>query len=82
MLFPQTPEELQQAIAGKWEDNEQFVVEIQPIPLTRFNKLFWHLFEQTEKQVDCTRCANCCKVFHAGLPETEIKRLATLKQMK
>lgn len=80
--FPQTPEELQFAIAGKWEDNEQFVSEIQPIPLQQFNEMFWRVFDETEKQIDCTRCANCCKVFHAGLPEEEIQRLATLKQMK
>lgn len=81
MLFPKTPEELALAIENKWEDNEQFVSEIQNIPLVEFNALFWKYLVEMEASIDCTRCANCCKVFHAGLPEEEIRRLAAIKEL-
>jgi hypothetical protein len=81
VLFPKTPEELAVAIQNKWEDNEHFVSEIQNIPLKDFNALFWKFFHETEHAIDCTQCANCCKVFHAGLPEEEIRRLSAIRKM-
>ncbi len=77
--FPETPEELVLAIENKWEDNECFVYEIQRVPTRAFNDLFYQTLNEVERKIDCTQCANCCKVFHVGLHEEEIKRLADIK---
>ncbi|HYL37293.1 MAG TPA: YkgJ family cysteine cluster protein [Bryobacteraceae bacterium] len=34
------------------------------------------LGEQTEAGIDCTQCANCCRVAEAGVTERDIKKLA------
>ena len=34
------------------------------------------LGEQIEGGIDCTQCANCCRVAEAGVTERDIKRLA------
>lgn len=32
--------------------------------------------EEIESQIDCTQCANCCRVAEAGLKDREIEKLA------
>jgi Fe-S-cluster containining protein len=34
------------------------------------------LAEQTEVQIDCTQCANCCRVTEVGINDRDISRLA------
>ncbi|MBI5283436.1 MAG: YkgJ family cysteine cluster protein [Candidatus Solibacter usitatus] len=40
-----------------------------------------HLAEETEAQVDCTECANCCKVATARLLARDVDRLAKLLRL-
>src|SRR5437016_1379289 len=34
------------------------------------------LGEQIEAQIDCTQCANCCRVSEAGINERDIEKLS------
>jgi uncharacterized protein len=34
------------------------------------------LYTEISSQIDCTKCANCCKIIHPVLSEADIKRLA------
>jgi Fe-S-cluster containining protein len=34
------------------------------------------LFREVSREIDCTKCANCCKTVHPILKPTDIRRLA------
>jgi Fe-S-cluster containining protein len=40
------------------------------------------LAEEIEDQIDCTQCANCCKVATIAIQERDIERLAKFLRMK
>jgi Fe-S-cluster containining protein len=47
----------------------------------KIDALAHNLHEEVFGQIDCTRCANCCKTMRAGLNDQDIERIATQQHM-
>lgn len=43
---------------------------------TRVDRIAREAHEQVFAQLDCTKCANCCRIFHVDLEKSDIKRIA------
>jgi len=46
------------------------------IPVGRIDRVVHEFYREVAGQVDCTQCANCCKVMRPVLKPADIKRLA------
>ena len=51
------------------------------IRVKKFDELAAPVVEQVTKNIDCTKCGNCCKIQEPGVTEAEIKILANQKKM-
>jgi Fe-S-cluster containining protein len=58
----------------KREENRRFRRHLKTHGLNE--RRFRRLAEEIEEQIDCTVCANCCKVATARLTERDVERLA------
>jgi Fe-S-cluster containining protein len=46
------------------------------------DRVLRHIAEEIEGQIDCTQCANCCKVATAKVAERDVERLARYLRIK
>ena len=46
------------------------------------DRILRRIAEDVEEQIDCTQCANCCRVATAKLAERDIERLAKFLRIK
>lgn len=60
----------------KREENSRFRVHLKTHDYNE--KRFRRIGEEIEGQIDCTQCANCCKVASVALSERDIERLCKL----
>ena len=60
-------------------ENEKFRkhLKVHDLPERKFRRIA----EDVEDQIDCTVCANCCKVATAALIERDVEKLATTPKL-
>ena len=46
------------------------------------DRILLRIAEEVEEQIDCTQCANCCRVATAKVTERDIERLAKYLRLK
>ena len=64
----------------KREENQRFRKHLKTHGLNE--RRFRRIAEEVEDQIDCTTCANCCKVATARLTERDVERLARHLRVK
>ena len=64
----------------KREENQRFRKHLKTHGLNE--RRFRRIAEEIEDQIDCTTCANCCKVATARLTERDVERLARHLRVK
>jgi Fe-S-cluster containining protein len=61
----------------KWRDNWNFRAYLrQNIASKLVDDTVHQLNQQISAQIDCTKCANCCRQIHPHLSDVEVKRIA------
>ncbi len=62
----------------KSEENWQFRSYLKNINMKqqKLDSLVHGIYEEVSSQIDCTKCANCCKVMYPVLKKMDIKRFA------
>jgi uncharacterized protein len=69
------------ASINRREENKQFKEFLKATPVRNVDVLVQNLNEEVTSKIDCTACANCCKILEPPVDETEIKRLAQTKNL-
>ena len=46
------------------------------MPLKKMDRIVHRLYKQISSQIDCTKCANCCREIQIGLYKEDIKKLS------
>lgn len=65
----------------QYEENKAFKKFIWQIPSSKIDVAVHQLNQVVSSQIDCTLCANCCKVLEPPVDEVEIDSLAALKEI-
>jgi uncharacterized protein len=71
----QYPGELQHAIAQK-KSNKKLMQRLKRLPDKEVDRLFHEAHDETFEEIDCLRCANCCKTTSPIFRDVDIDRLA------
>jgi uncharacterized protein len=69
------------AAIEKQSENARFKEFLRPIPTRQVDAAVAEINKQVSAAVDCTQCANCCRVLEPPVDKTEINRLAKSKQL-
>lgn len=72
---------IQAAFIARKEENKDFKDFLKAIPTKSVDILVQGLNEEVTSKIDCTTCANCCKILEPPVNEGEIKRLAQTKNL-
>lgn len=62
------------------KDNKRFLKNLKK--KKNIDELFHHKHEEVFKEIDCLKCANCCKTTSPIFKETDIKRISKNLKMK
>jgi uncharacterized protein len=76
-----TPSELAPVLKDKTIENIFFKKFLRDIASNIVDEKIYRLNALVGPQIDCLKCANCCKKLEPGLEEHEIERLAAHKQL-
>jgi len=69
------------AVARK-DENNQFKGFLKSIPIRKIDTLVADLNQKVSSAIDCTACANCCKMLEPPVDQFEINRLADVKNLQ
>lgn len=75
------PEDMAPLLALKAIENIFFKKHLRNIASAVIDEKIHALALSVAAEIDCTKCANCCKKLEPGLEDNEIKGLAQLKNM-
>ncbi len=70
------------AAAERREGNKHFKEFLKAIPTKKVDALVQELNKEVASRIDCTTCANCCKILEPPVEQEEIDRLAISKKLK
>jgi uncharacterized protein len=73
-------DDLVQAIAQK-KSNKKLIQRLKKMPEKEVDGLFHELHEAVFEEVDCLKCANCCKTTSPIFRDVDIERLAKRLRM-
>ncbi|MEO8146550.1 MAG: YkgJ family cysteine cluster protein [Bacteroidia bacterium] len=65
----------------KMKENYTFRVFLKGRDPDKTDRLVKEINDEVTSQIDCTKCANCCKELEAGVTNDEIRKLAELKNL-
>ncbi len=69
------PRKVKYAAAKKWEENIEFRTYLKcNADEKELDEQFLRLHNELFKNYDCSRCRNCCKMFHGSIPEEDIQK--------
>lgn len=62
----------------KWDENWEFrtILKGCDIPLEELDSIVHELFDYVSSEIDCTKCANCCKKVSPLLKENDLNKLS------
>ncbi len=66
----------------RYAQNEKCIHMLSKKKIRDFEDTVQSLHEEAFQKIDCSLCANCCRVLGPRLNETDINRLASLFRMK
>jgi hypothetical protein len=69
-------ESIRKAAAEKEVENRLLATAVRNISVAEIDRLAHPLAAEITRQIDCTRCGNCCKVQEPGVSREEIQTLA------
>lgn len=69
---------IKQLSEKKEDENWQFraFLKRSDTPLERIDRMVHRLYERVSSQIDCERCANCCKEIGVALDQEDIEKLS------
>jgi len=71
------PDRLEKLAEARWKDHVKLREELKfDVPEEEVDALFHRIHDDVSKEVDCTRCANCCIQSTPVLDESDIQRIA------
>lgn len=76
------PKQIKPLLAEKAIENIFFKKHLREISAAEIDHLIAELQRTITPQIDCLKCANCCKSLEPGLEQDEVKKLAQLKQLE
>ena len=67
-----------QEAVDKKEENLIFRTFLKMLDMTSedLDAVVHEIYEEVSAQIDCTQCANCCKLIHPALSEKDVDRFA------
>ncbi|MEQ9809786.1 YkgJ family cysteine cluster protein [Streptococcus jiangjianxini] len=65
----------------KQDVHRKFLAKLKKKPPKQLDKITKELHEQVFREIDCTKCANCCKDLGPDLTEADIIRMSKLFRM-
>lgn len=72
---------IQAAFIARKEENKSFKEFLKAIPTKNVDIHVQELNEKVSAEIDCTACANCCKILEPPVGEVEIRPLAQTKNL-
>ena len=72
-------EEIRRISIEKEKENQDFKTFIKTIPIKEIDEHVHSLNEEVSKQIDCTKCGNCCKVLEPPVTAEEVQVLSDVK---
>jgi len=76
------PDFLKQQAQKSYSDTQKFLKRLKSQKPRRLDEVFYELHQQAFKQVDCLKCANCCKTLGPRITDKDIERLSKHLKMK
>lgn len=76
MLLISLPEQILPQLAAKNIENIFFKKHLRNYTSSFVDEQIHLIAKQTESQIDCMACGNCCKKLEPGLTDTDIEKLA------
>lgn len=76
-----SPADMAPLLASKNIENIFFKKHLRNFSGQQIDQHIHELYELVAKQIDCTKCANCCKKLEPGLDDKEISILAQKRNM-
>jgi hypothetical protein len=74
-------EEIKRLSIEKEKENQDFKTFIKTIPIKEIDAHVHSLNQEVSKQIDCTKCGNCCKVLEPPVTFDEVNVLAEIKKV-
>ena len=75
-----TSDQIAPLLKDKTIENIFFKKFLRDIPSATFDEKIHRLQHEVSAQIDCLKCANCCKKLEPGVEESEIEVLAKIRQ--
>lgn len=75
-------EKYRQLALQKQGEHRKFLASLKKKPPKNLDKIVKELHDEVFQEIDCTKCANCCKDLGPDLTEADITRMAKLFRMK
>ncbi|MDR0300671.1 MAG: YkgJ family cysteine cluster protein [Streptococcaceae bacterium] len=66
----------------KQKENTKFLIALKKKPPKQLDKIALEIHQEVFSEIDCTKCANCCKTLGPLWTEADIERVAKFLRMK
>lgn len=76
-----TPDQIAPFLKDKSIENIFFKKFLRDVPSVKVDEKIHRLQQEVSAQIDCLKCANCCKKLEPGLEASEIEILANMRQL-